>query len=215
MARVRALILAYTEFDGVITVLHEDLQFYAEKLDHPRKRDADRLQFWRRAFVRALFAFIEGTLYRMKQIALASQFPPTVDFSLPEQALLAEESYDLDDNGNARAGSAKISLSRNIKFSFRAFAKAYLAEFELKTNERGWDAFTKSIKIRDRLTHPKLATDLIASELEARLLLRAFTWFEGNLKKAQNVGAQAMEANQAEHNKNGANGPVQDENQNG
>ena len=129
----------------------------------------------------------------MKRIAFACRFQPDVDFTFPEQALLSEESYELDDKGKVRTKAARIILAGNIKFAFRTYAQAHLAKYKVKDDGSGWDAFKKTIKIRDRLMHPKRASDLVVSNDEMSDLLETYIWFENSVKEVQQVSLKAME----------------------
>jgi hypothetical protein len=184
-----AMIRASQEFERVITPLHEDLQYHAKMLD------TDGGQFWRRGFVRALFAFIEGAIYGMKQIAFVYRNQTGVSFSLGEQAILAEESYELNDKGDITIRGARLQLYKNIKFSFRAYAKAHMAEYEVKVGDEGWESFRKGVEIRDRLTHPKASAHMFVSDDEAEILRKTYVWFEDNLKEIQQVSYRALEQN--------------------
>src|SRR5215210_6831875 len=92
---------------------------------------AEDSQFWRRAFVRAVFALIECLTFRMKQAALELYQSGEARFSEAELALLKEESYELNDKGVAYMQAKFIQLPKNLKFSFLVFAQANGFNFEL------------------------------------------------------------------------------------
>ena len=69
------MVKTYEEFNAAIEILHDDVELCARELN---KND---LQVWRRALVRALFAMVEGVVYRMQQIALNASHQPRVAFS--------------------------------------------------------------------------------------------------------------------------------------
>src|SRR5437773_6650809 len=90
-----------------------------------------------RAFVRAVFALIEGGVFGLKQIALHS--PMGKDkFSQSEITLLQEKTFELDDNGSARELTKFIPLIKNIKFAFAASARTHGVNYKLDTNTIGW-----------------------------------------------------------------------------
>jgi hypothetical protein len=129
----------------------------------------------RRALVRSVFAFVESMLFALKQEALHH---PSV-FSSPEIALLREESYELADDGEALIRPARLTLKRNLKFTFAAFAKAWRTRCRLELGDAGWQDFGSALKVRDRLMHPKRIADLDVSDDEVRIVNHASVWFIG------------------------------------
>jgi hypothetical protein len=136
-----------------------------------------RIQFLRRAYVRAVFAYIEGMVFAMKQFSYEYRIQPESSSTRPELAMLLEESYELNDKGVARTAPAKIPLEKNIKFAFKAFAKAGHSDYELPISDHGWEELKKSTRIRDRLMHPKNANDMSVSEAEHSTVRIAHSWF--------------------------------------
>jgi hypothetical protein len=41
----------------------------------------------------------------------------------------------------------------------------------------GWEIFRRSLKVRDRLTHPKRAADLLVADDELTDLMQVWEWF--------------------------------------
>lgn len=159
------------------------------KLVHQLRLDTSRLErgieenddeLTRRLFVRSLFAEIEGTTFALKQAALdtASHMHSVSPFLPEEVILLAEKSYDLDNEGNVKSQAARIPMSKNIRFAFKAFAKVNRTTYELKVDGIGWQSFKKSIKVRDRLMHPKNTIDLVVTDQELTDAKNTFKWFK-------------------------------------
>lgn len=143
-----------------------DLQKRLREADSPTDR---------RALVRSVFAFVESMLFALKQEALhhSSIFSPA------ELALLREESYELGDDGEAWIRPARLTLKRNLKFTFIAFAKAWRTRSRLDLSDAGWQNFQSALKVRDRLMHPKRIADLDVSDDEVRMVNHASVWFIG------------------------------------
>ena len=114
----------------------------------------------RRALVRSVFAFVESMLFAMKQEILNTPH----GFTIGEFALLRDESYELAENGEARVKTAKLTLKSNLKFTFASWAKATETTCKLDLSDDGWQNFQAAIKVRDRLMHPKRASDLNVTE---------------------------------------------------
>lgn len=137
----------------------------------------DHSQTARRQFCRAFFAQVEGVMYGYKQIALMASDSALVDFSHAEQSLLREESYELADNGEATHRPARLPFKANFRFSMKALAKAFKSDVVLPIPHIGWDKFCKSVKVRDRLMHPKTPASLTVTDDELRDLKEAQRWF--------------------------------------
>jgi hypothetical protein len=140
----------------------------------------------RRNAVRATLAFMEGVTFALKQLVLAwlSDSLGTLPWrsltreELGRLALLREESYDLDDKGKVAIRSARLNLSRNLRFAFDAFFEVInktRSPIDASTPE--WNQFRDAIRIRDRLTHPKLHADITVSPEEVLLVNRVYNWF--------------------------------------
>jgi hypothetical protein len=173
------MIEAIKELNRLYEVLERDTHICQDKFE---KMSTDELkgeesEFWRRAFVRASFSLVEGVTYGLKQVALKSQESGGVVYSDEELSMLKEKSYDLNDKGDAYSQTKYIHITRNIKFAFKAFARAFGEEYELKVDDSGWNYFKEALEIRNRLTHPKTSADLDVSLKELRKMLLANAWF--------------------------------------
>jgi hypothetical protein len=134
-------------------------------------------QFLRRSFVRAVFAHMEGVVFTMKQFAYEYRIQPETPATHAESAFLLEEAYELSEKGDIRTVPAKIPLTKNIKFAFKAFSRAGHSDYKLPVGTAGWEKLTKSIKIRDRLMHPKNPNDTVVTETEHNTVLQTSRWF--------------------------------------
>ena len=143
---------------------------------------------WRRIFIRSLFAYIEGTCFRLKQdVKLFKKCSPQ------EDSIISEKSYVLDKKGSIKERDLYLRPMENIKFAFRIYAGYFGPGFKLKTDGKGWDAYKRALIIRNRITHPKKIEDLKIPDEEWTRIVNARTWFDdeyGRLlkfrKKAEN-----------------------------
>lgn len=145
-------------YKALIEVLSNDLIAAGQELNQPD------LQLRRRTLFRAFFAQVEGETSLRKEFALLQHAERQTVFSEPELAMLREEQYVLANNGEVRVQPKFLRLTDNLRFSFKAFAKAFGSSFELEVSGSGWDAFQRSIIVRNRITHPKTLTDLTVSD---------------------------------------------------
>ena len=130
----------------------------------------------RRNYVRAVFAFIEGHVWGIKQISYEFSRNSTV-FSAAELAMLLEQAPDLSDNGSVTTRATKIPLRRNIRFAFLALARVFGTEHVFDVDSEGWKALVAAIKIRDRLMHPKTVADLTVTREEFAIVQAGYAHF--------------------------------------
>jgi hypothetical protein len=131
----------------------------------------------RRAYVRAAFALIEGFVAIMKQHALAELKTGRVTLTPGELVLLLEKSYSASDAGEVTERGAFIPTPQNIKFAFAVFAKSHQASRAPDYTDHRWGSLVKAIRVRNRITHPRSASDMEVSPEEVGLVDDAWAWF--------------------------------------
>lgn len=146
-------------------------------------------QFSRRAYVKAVFSYIEGHLYQFKQfmISLETIMSPCkipvgnfriALFTTAEVHILKERSYIAKSNGTAEERFSAISLQDNIQFTYHLLEKTLEINFRLDCSGIGWQALQKAQNIRNRITHPKKSADLIVSDQDIVVVGNAAHWYE-------------------------------------
>ncbi len=130
----------------------------------------------KRSLFRALFAFIEGIVYQIKQVVLAHR-GADVTLTSAERVFLNEEDYDLNEKGHPHFRKRNISLVKNLKFAFTQWAEIRSSGFKLEVDGEGWESFIKAIRIRDRLMHPKSLNDLHITDKELEIADKTLKWF--------------------------------------
>jgi hypothetical protein len=135
--------------------------------------------FLRRILVRSTFAYVEGTLWVVKQ--LVAQLGKV---TAAERAFLEEREYRLDDRGVLREDSLKISLWNNVAFTMRCGLNAFgAAHIDPKAPQEGYQAFREAVKLRDRLTHPKCAATLDVTKDDVEMVTKGAQWFDGKTRE--------------------------------
>jgi hypothetical protein len=169
----------YSEVEDTIYRLLLDLKVCSGEL----AKD-DENQFWRRTFIRTLFATIEGINYQFKRLALCVADCSALKLDTATETLLKEESYELKNNGQVKTSKAKLRTADNLLFSWNIVG--VVCEVTNKVDQSGddWQNFIESIKIRDRITHPKHLEDLNISDSNSETIFRTYFWFESNITTA-------------------------------
>src|SRR5262249_37351552 len=140
----------------MVGTLHQDVCRASDDLER------EDTPYRRRASVRAVFASIEATVFKLKGYALQNR--QKVDFSAADIALLKEESYSVD-NGKAQAQPKFIVLDKNFQFAVNMFSRALKPPFVLDKG-KDWEAFRRAIQVKNRITHPKSPAALEISDTE-------------------------------------------------
>lgn len=134
----------------------------------------------RRSYVRALFAFVEGSVYFIKQTAFTAAIRSQIPLSLGFHALLREETYSLDDKGGIIIQTDRFPpAANNLRFAVKCVNEIFGSSISIDSS-RHWGDFKMAIKIRNRITHPKDLVEFEVSADETTLCQRVFNdWFFG------------------------------------
>lgn len=158
--------------DRLIPLL-EDAQWAEEALE---KEDN---QFTRRAYIRSLFAMIEGSVWALKQIIL--QVPTregqVKKLSVAEYALLSDKTYELKSNGKPKEQTKFFKLPDNFRFTFGLVEKYFKADLNIGIGTVAWDNFLEAQVIRNRITHPKTTKEFEISDNELQTCKKTLSWF--------------------------------------
>jgi hypothetical protein len=173
-----------SEINNFIDILGKDVTYIFEKerqLQCSDKMDEEQINILRRTYVRNSFAFVEGLTNILKKSALILYQGESIEIEASEQLLLQDLDFDLNERGEVITKKAKISLSKNIKFAFRSYAKAANYDFELDISNSGWNCIINGAKIRDRLMHPKKSNDLVISDKDYNTVREGIKWFRNQI----------------------------------
>ncbi|MDR8394651.1 hypothetical protein NC796_26160 [Aliifodinibius sp. S!AR15-10] len=161
-------------------------------------------QYWYRMFIRSFFAHVEGISNKLKTHALLwNQNNNLEKLTIGELAIINEESYSLKSNGKVITHPSFNSTDKTLRFAINVFTKVHDVNFEWNLGEdQRWNDFKDSIKIRNRMTHPKKAKELEFSQEEGDKLFRAHNWFIETITKATNmVNEKYLATKKQEENK--------------
>jgi len=166
--------------NDLIAVLDEDVERCHDNMRNAmdaHKSDPELsigIDFESRQLIRAIFAYLEGLTFAIKIRAVQRSIEQKDLVIQVEHDFAVEVDYHLTDKGDIVQRPALINLSRNMRFAFRLYEKVFDHKAKFDVNARWWDCLQRSIKVRDRLTHPRNPEDLdvLANEvidaLEAR-----------------------------------------------
>ncbi len=138
--------------------------------------DTSDTPYNRRAMVRALFAMIEGTIFILKQMALATAAHQNI-LNTGELLLLEEKIPEITSKGECRMQTKYINLKDNLTFVSHVIKRLHGFTLQLGKDATHWEQFEKTIKVRNRITHPKDPNDLWVSDEDLKNIRAVSSWF--------------------------------------
>lgn len=151
-------------------------------------------QFYRRVYVRSLFAYLEGFAYWLRQNAIEIDKVVLRRFGSIDwerHLLLFEEFPTITDNGKIEKRKQKISFKNRFAFSVRAYAEIVQCKDNI-FSDNGWYRLQEALIVRDRLTHPKQKSDLVVSDSDVQSCMEGYKWFVDLVVKKFRASAEAM-----------------------
>lgn len=139
-----------------------------------QRRNLDDTQATRRDLIRTMFAAIESASWEYREHVRSvatdlESLPPLVELAL------SEKTYRVAENGEIDEQVRYISIPAMIRLTTR-LAENICPGFEFDFKNVGWMNFKTSIKIRNRITHPKTRGDLEIADDEITVCQSAFFW---------------------------------------
>lgn len=122
--------------------------------------------FESRQLIRAIFAYLEGLTFAIKIRAVQHSIEKQDPVSQAEHDFALEIDHQITDRGEIAERPAPINFSRNIRFAFRLYERVFDHKPRFDADAHWWDCLQKSVKVRDRLTHPRNPDDLDVSPNE-------------------------------------------------
>ncbi len=179
------------DFNSLRRKLSDDVAFFKSHCN-----DSTNREIMRRSYVRSLFAFIEGYMYGFKQVSLKISGKTSGIKLKPEEIIaLKEIEVVVESNGELKERPKYTPAKNSLVLAFIAISKQHEADFTLNKGDNGWRCYCDSIKIRDRLMHPKSPQDLKISDSELQIVDTAHSWFSDQLRSLEGAIAIAAGSN--------------------
>ncbi len=134
--------------------------------------------------VRAAFAYIEAFSFVFRQLLLAMILidpkrgtdEVISEEDLQKIAMLLERIAVPANNGAINIQQQKTPLLNHLAFTLKEYEERFAIQ-EHFLGDNGWSQFQKSVKIRHRITHPKLQEDIEISVADLEIVSGAVIWF--------------------------------------
>ncbi len=159
------------DFEKLIEEVSKDVNIIFETI-----KNNDN-QTWRRAYIRAVFSSIESIIFNMKKYIKEVGKNDFLPLSELEQKKLNEFYSEKATDGKEIVKIFRLSFLENITFTIDLFAFANYLSMNIDKNSTGWELLKESVKIRNRITHPKNLQDIFIRKVELNKVFKAHNWF--------------------------------------
>jgi len=135
-------------------------------------------EYHARQLIRSILAYIEGVIFSVKVKSVERCLAAGIKVSDHERYLAAEVDSDLNDKGEVVERSSKLRLTNNVRFAFRLLEKASRQSSRFDPSSEWWSCLRETVRVRDRLTHPRMPGDLDVSGDDIVKALKAKAGFD-------------------------------------
>lgn len=140
--------------------------------------EKDDTPYNRRNYIRTVFAMIEGSIFLLKQATLSAAISGNkAVLSIADIAILSEKSFDISNKGEPHSQTKFFQIEVNFKYTIHIINKIFDCNIVLDTSSEEWNRFVRSVKIRNRITHPKSLKDFYVSKNEINMVCMFDSWF--------------------------------------
>jgi len=166
-----ALYASDKEFLQLIDIFVQELTVFNKQI----KNFGD--QTWRRAYTRTLFSMIETLTYRLKEDICnlleseGEEIPSEIERKLKGKIIKR------NNHGQLQIKPCYQSLPNSIEYAFAYYASMHSIDYKIDKHSPGWQWLINSLKIRNRITHPKETVDLEINNDELIIIQSAGKWF--------------------------------------
>jgi len=150
--------------------LEADMNFALAQLVADKKNE----QFWRRAIVRCLLAYIEALIWNLKNgIPLIT--PISCVELTPDDLNIIREKRMVEKGGQIELRPKFLKFRDNLKATFSLFGKVHGINFKVNCDQ-DFDALCKTYDLRSRLMHPKEPMDPNVSDPNMAASQQGIKW---------------------------------------
>jgi hypothetical protein len=155
-------------------------------------------QWGRRALVRATFAYMEGSLSwlspKVQELVRAKGMQGgTIDIA--RIVALADRVYRPNNQGKIESEANRVPFISRYALVIRTAAECVNVDPAPLFSDNGWGAMGKALKVRHRITHPKVPAELDVTDGEMETLDTAMKWSIESLRQiVDSSGFDALKA---------------------
>lgn len=139
--------------------------------------------FWDRTYVRTVFAMFEGVAFATRQYILAQAAAGQYEITVQERDLLSEQVFVLDGKGAIKVKESFLQFLPGFRLTMKVFGRC-VGRAELVDNafgHNGFESFQEGARVRNLVTHPKSAIQMMLSHKDIETVQLAERWFNSLL----------------------------------
>lgn len=155
---------------------------YAGDLDYiVSQLESDETGFWARTYLKTAVSFFEVSLHQLKTELVEYCEEKNIILKPQVAIFLSDKKYELKANGEFSERYHQPNLKVDIKFVFEQFRilKGYNVRNSYASN--GWANISNTVKIRNRITHPKVYEEQTITDQEIEACKSGLEWFFENI----------------------------------
>ena len=168
------------EFSALYTELRKDIDEIHPPIDtsnnifYKYSDPAQLTNSQRRSYIRAIFAYVEGTGFFLRQQILTGWIS-----ELKPEMIMALRELQVEVNGAGLVSTKRLRVASMslFKMTINTYGRL-LNESVVKCFGDGFEYLKQSVLVRDRLMHPKSAQCLIVTDEEIRKAICGFSWLD-------------------------------------
>ena len=142
-------------------------------------------QPFRRMFVRSCWVLIEGEAFRVKQLTLRACELGGKSLSADEHVFLSEVQMLVDENYVVRQKDVHERTLDNLKRTLKIVTSKFELGWTPDFGNQGWKQLRRSLDLRHRITHPRMAAELMILDDELNEHQIGFAWYLETINKFQ------------------------------
>lgn len=148
--------------------------------------------FWDRTYVRTVFAMFEGVAFATRQYILAQSAAGQYEVTIQESDLLSEQTFVLDGKGNIKVKENFLQFLPGFRLTMKVFGRSLgMADYvESAFGHHGFESFQDAVKVRNKVTHPKFAIEMMLTHQDIDAVKMAESWFNSLLAELLGVAFQ-------------------------
>jgi hypothetical protein len=167
-------------------LMRVNMEALANQNDTTNKKEHEFVTEWQSAardVVRSFFAYVEGTVYSLKQYAKVQLALYERPLERHEADAVIECTYTMNERGVLKIKPMHIRFEANLLFMINLQERLHQLPPQLNKNDNWWVALEELVGVRDRLMHPKHPNDLNVEGEDIKTLILVRKGFNDLLEK--------------------------------
>jgi hypothetical protein len=132
----------------------------------------------RRFYIRAVFALVDAFVEQHRRLLLELCESNKVELKEKTRKKLQEIKEVFREDGTVEEQVQHLQIFDKIKEVYKDAGAAFGQPLNVTCGDTGWTTFKAAMKIRHRVTHPKIVRDCWIFELELKTVNDAYEWFK-------------------------------------